>query len=57
MGQVKTSLAGVLRHALTTAGGAAVAGGYMSQSDLTAVVGGVIALAGVVWSLVEKRLR
>ncbi len=56
-GTVKQSFQGFLRHVLTTAGGSAVASGWLSDSDLIAVVGGIVVLAGVAWSFAEKWLR
>ena len=54
---VKQSFLGFLRHALTTAGGGAVASGWIGDSDLIAVVGGAVALAGIAWSFAEKYWR
>jgi hypothetical protein len=48
-------LAGVVRHGLTSLGGALVAGGYMDSSDTTAFVGGGMVVAGVLWSWWQKR--
>jgi hypothetical protein len=48
-------LAGLARHALTSAGGALVAGGYMQSSDTAAFVGGGMVVAGVVWSWWQKK--
>lgn len=48
-------LMGLVRHLLTTAGGAAVANGVLSSSDLTTVVGAAAAVAGVAWSAFAKR--
>lgn len=45
---------GVLRHVLTSGGGALVAAGYMGSGDVDAAVGAVLVLVGVVWSAVEK---
>lgn len=56
-GTVKQSFLGFLRHVLTTAGGSAVAAGWIGDSDLVAVVGGIVVLAGVAWSFAEKWLR
>ncbi len=44
----------ILRHVLTTAGGALVADGVLSSSQLQDSVGAVIVIAGIVWSLVNK---
>lgn len=46
---------GVLRHILTTVAGMAVAKGYLDDSSATAIVGGVIAILGVVWSYKSKK--
>jgi hypothetical protein len=51
---MKTILAGVVRHGLTTLGGALVTGGYMDSSSTAAFVGGGMVLAGVVWSWWQK---
>lgn len=52
---MKTILAGMVRHALTTAGGMLVAGGYMESSQTGAFVGGGMVLAGIAWSWWQKR--
>lgn len=45
---------GVIRHVLTSGGGALVAAGYMGSGDVDAAVGAVLVLVGVVWSAIEK---
>lgn len=45
----------LVRHALTVGGGALVTGGYINDGQLQTVIGGVIVVAGVVWSLIQKR--
>lgn len=47
----------VLRHLLTAAGGALVAGGYTDEGTAHEIVGGILATVGVVLSLTEKRGR
>lgn len=49
------SIMGIARHILTTAGGYLVAQGAVAQSEMEAIVGGVLALAGVVWSILQKK--
>lgn len=49
------AILGVVRHALTTAGGGLVTAGYLSSDNLTQIVGGVIALLGVGWSIYQKK--
>lgn len=46
---------GLVRHLLTTLAGMAVAKGYADDSTATTIVGGAVALVGVVWSLVAKK--
>lgn len=48
-------LQGIVRHGLTTAGGALVTSGYMSSDDLSAGVGAVCVLLGLAWSVLSKR--
>ena len=51
----KEMILGIIRHALTTGGGALVANGTLGQDDVTSIVGGLIALVGVVWSIFNKK--
>ncbi len=44
----------LVRHGLTLFGGGLVNMGVMTNADLTTGVGGLIAVAGVVWSVVRK---
>ena len=48
-------IGGLVRHLLTFGGGFLVTNGTMSDGDLQAVVGGVIAIGGVLWSVFTKR--
>ena len=48
-------LLGVLRHLLTFGGGYLVSGGVVSSTELEAGIGALISLAGVAWSIYEKR--
>ena len=50
-------IAGLVRHALTTAGGALVANGALSSDDLSAAVGALITLIGVIWSALSKKVE
>lgn len=54
---MKDIILGIVRHSLTAFGGALVANGTMNNNDLSAIVGGLIAAAGVVCSILEKRNR
>lgn len=51
----KDQILGILRHLLTYAGGTLVTSGLGTQDQATAIVGGVVALAGIVWSVLQKK--
>ncbi len=51
----KEAILGLVRHILTFGGGAAVAQGMLTNSDLTTGVAAVMTLIGVVWSVWDKR--
>jgi len=48
-------IGGLIRHLLTFGGGFLVTNGTISDGDLQAVVGGFIAIGGVLWSIFAKR--
>jgi len=48
---------GIARHVLTIIGGGFVAKGYISAETADAIVGGSIAVGGVIWSMVDKKQR
>lgn len=47
--------AGIIRHALTTAGGALVAAGILDKGQTGAFVGAGMVLVGIAWSWWQKR--
>lgn len=47
--------AGILRHVLTAAGGILASKGFIGSSDVEILTGAVIAIGGVIWSVVAKR--
>lgn len=51
----KEVILGFIRHALTFAGGFATSNGLVTADDLTAAVGAVVTLAGIIWSAVQKK--
>jgi len=53
----RDSILGLVRHVLTFAGGTLLANGLASESEVTDLVGAVITIVGVVWSIIEKRNR
>ncbi len=50
----KEQVLGIVRHALTFVGGILVMKGLIDETIVTEVVGGVITLAGSIWSVIEK---
>ena len=53
----RAQLLGLVRHLLTAAGGGLSANGLASQDEVQQIIGGLVALAGVIWSYLEKRSR
>lgn len=51
----KLQILGIARHILTFIGGFLVVRGYVDESTLTEVVGSTITLAGLIWSVLEKK--
>jgi hypothetical protein len=49
------AIGSILRHALTTGGGYLVSSGLLAESDVEPLVGGLMVLVGIVWSLIQKR--
>jgi hypothetical protein len=50
----KEQVLGFIRHAFTFGGGIAVAKGILDEGTVTLIVGGVVAIAGIAWSIVDK---
>jgi hypothetical protein len=53
----KDQIFGVARHALTFLGGFLVVKGYIDESLLNELIGGSIALAGTIWSIIDKNKK
>lgn len=53
----RQTILGVVRHGLTAAGGALVAQGLGDEDIIQEAIGVIIAIVGLVWSIVEKRAR
>jgi hypothetical protein len=54
MSKVQDYVLGIVRHFLTTAAGGLIAHGYLNADQSQAIVGGIVALIGVAWSLLQK---
>jgi hypothetical protein len=50
----KESVLGVVRHTLTFVGGILIAKGLIDEGVLSEIIGGVITLAGGLWSVIDK---
>jgi hypothetical protein len=51
----KEQVLGIVRHALTFVGGIFVMKGLVDETTVTEVVGGVMTLAGAIWSIIDKK--
>lgn len=54
---MKAIILSVIRHGLTVAGGALVTNGHLSASDVEVVAGAGAILIGVVWSIIQKKVK
>jgi hypothetical protein len=51
----KEQILGIIRHGLTFIGGILVMKGLIDETTVTEIVGGVITLAGTIWSIIAKK--
>lgn len=51
----KERILGVVRHTLTFVGGILVMKGLIDEVVATEIIGGVMTLAGTIWSIFEKK--
>jgi len=51
----KEQILGIVRHALTFIGGIVVMKGLVDETMVTEIIGGVMALVGAVWSVIDKK--
>lgn len=54
---LKTAILAILRQVLTVAGTALVAKGYVQASDIEPVIGALLTVGSIVWSVSDKRGR
>ncbi len=54
---LKPAILALIRQILTVAGTALVAKGYVQASDLEPIIGALLTLGSVIWSLQDKRGR
>lgn len=53
---MKDIITGLIRHALTAAGGGLVAHGLVSTGQVETISGAILAIIGVVWSVIVKKV-
>ena len=54
---LKPAILALVRHILTIAGTALVARGYVQASDIEPVIGALLTIGSMVWSVADKRNR
>ena len=54
---LKPAILALVRHILTIAGTATVAKGYVEASDIEPVIGALMTIGSVIWSVADKRAR
>lgn len=53
--KLKPAILALIRQVLTVAGTALVAMGYIQASDIEPVIGALLTIGSVVWSVADKR--
>lgn len=53
----KEQLLGIVRHGLTFLGGFIVTGGLIDSGMYAELSGAILTLAGVIWSILDKRKK
>jgi hypothetical protein len=48
------SILGLIRHLLTFGGGYAVANGIADEATIEQLVGGIVTVLGIIWSIKQK---
>lgn len=51
----KDTVLTIVQQILTFGGGFAVSGGYAIDSEVTTIIGGIIGIAGAVWTIIARR--
>ncbi|MGY9049625.1 hypothetical protein P775_07840 [Puniceibacterium antarcticum] len=54
---LKPAILALIRQVLTVAGTALVAKGYIEASDVEPVIGALLTISSVIWSIADKRGR
>ncbi len=51
----KEQILGIVRHTLTFIGGIVIARGLVDETLVTECIGGILTLAGAIWSIIDKK--
>ena len=51
----KDIILGLIRHLLTFAGGTLIAKGIADQAEVSELIGGIMTVIGVIWSMASKK--
>lgn len=51
----KEQILGLVRHVLTFVGGILITKGLLDEASSTEVIGGIMGLAGTIWSIIDKK--
>lgn len=51
----KEKVLGIVRHTLTFIGGLLIMKGLVDETMVNEIIGGIITLAGTIWSIVDKK--
>lgn len=51
----KEKVLGIVRHTLTFIGGLLIMKGLVDETMANEIIGGIITLAGTIWSIVDKK--
>ena len=54
---LKPAILALIRQTLTVAGTALVAKGYVQATDVEPVIGALLTIGSVLWSIADKRVR
>ena len=54
---LKPAILALIRHVLTVAGTALVAKGYVQASEVEPLIGAMLTIGSVIWSIADKRGR
>lgn len=54
---MKAAILGLVRHLLTTGGGYLIGNGTLTGTEAESATGAIVALVGIIWSVIEKKNR